>query len=153
MNDEDVKRLLELAEMGTLMPRKDIEKLTAIMEAKASVALDGDTHSVYDFPHVAFWDTCEEHLKHAREKHPKFAKVVSQFYQNEHEANLRHLRETNGYVLSNAPSIYNILREEVEEFMIELLRGDLDRAREEGADIIAVILRATEGDIAKEVRK
>ena len=100
-----------------------------------------------------FWRLCEEHLKHAREEHPGFAKVVSQLHRDQHRGYLEHFRETQTFDLEDAPSVYNILREEVEEFILEMLRCDKARAREEGADIVAVVRRALDGDHLKEVQE
>lgn len=128
-----------------------IKRPSLLDEAEASVALDGDTHSVYDFPHVAFWDTCEEHLKHAREKHPFFADRVSASEKAHAFFAIKAAIEKER--IKYEPSLENVLIGEVYEFLSEMARGDLDRAREEGADIVAVILRATEGDIKKEATK
>lgn len=115
-------------------------------EALAARALDGDTRSVYDFPNVAFWGLCEKHLRHARTKHPFFADCTSSYLNAEwFECHaLSHKNE-----LADDPSVENVLLSEVYEFLAELCRGDMARAREEAADIVAVVLRASEGDHLK----
>lgn len=113
-------------------------------EALASRALDGDTRSVYDFPNVAFWGLCEEHLKHALEKHPEFAKKVSMF--DEETLDLAAHR------YKNLGSCYveDILLSEVYEFLAEIKRGNMERAQEEAADVVAVLKRVVDGDHLKE---
>lgn len=103
-----------------------------------------------DDPRTAFFALCETHLAQARKKHPKFAKVISPLNRIVHEGFINNFRKTQTLNIDDSPSVYNILREEVEEFMLELLHGDLARAREEAADIVAVLLRALEGDIKQE---
>ena len=100
-----------------------------------------------DDRHEQFYALCDEHLRHAREKHPFFADCVSGFL-NDAWFKCHALSHKNE--LDEDPSVENVLLSEVYEFLAELERGDKARAREEAADIVAVLLRALEGDHLKE---
>ena len=91
-----------------------------------------------------FWRLCEEHLRHARAKHPKFAKEVSMFGKETLDL------VAHRYKNLGSPFVEDILLSEVYEFLAELKRGDMARAREEAADIVAVVRRALDGDHLKE---
>lgn len=96
-----------------------------------------------------FYALCEGHLRHAREKHPFFADCTSSYLNAEgFECHaLAHKNE-----LADDPSVENVLLSEVYEFLAELKRGDMARAREEAADVVAVLRRAIEGDHLKEAK-
>lgn len=90
-----------------------------------------------------FYALCEEHLRHAREKHPKFAKKVSMFGEDTLDLAAHRYKNLGSYFVED------ILLSEVYEFLAEIKRGNMARAREEAADIVAVVLRASEGDHLK----
>lgn len=91
-----------------------------------------------------FWRLCEEHLKHARAKHPEFAKTVSTADPKTLDLIARISKTV------ESPCVEDVLFSEIYEFLAELQRGNKARAREEAADIVAVVLRAIEGDHLKE---
>lgn len=97
-----------------------------------------------DDRHEQFYALCDEHIRHAREKHPEFAKTVSIYGEYALSKMARNYKSVGNI------SIEAVLFSEVYEFLAELQRGDKARAREEGADIVAVVLRACEGDHLKE---
>lgn len=91
-----------------------------------------------------FFDLISKHIDHAREKHPLFAKKINwrkpecfSFYAKYHKQNIA----DHGY------TIEDVFLSECYEFLEALESGDLDRAREEAADVVAVIYRALSGDM------
>ena len=91
-----------------------------------------------------FFDLCDLHIDHAIEKHPTFAHLLTstkdeKFYTACAERVKSNLAEEveHGY-----SCIDTILDAEINEFLAELARGDLTRAREEAADVVAVLYRA-----------
>lgn len=117
-------------------------------EALAARALDGDTRSVYDFPNVDFWGLCEEHLKHAREKHPEFVEQVSPWGAEDDWYDELALKRKQLSI--EKPSVEHVLMSEVYEFLAEAKRGNMERAQEEAADVVAVLKRVVDGDHLKE---
>lgn len=91
-----------------------------------------------------FFDICDGHIDHAIEKHPTFARLLTgtkdeRFYTSCAEKTKSDLAEEveHGYSCTDT-----ILDAEIYEFLSELARGDLTRAREEAADVVAVLYRA-----------
>ena len=91
-----------------------------------------------------FFDLCDQHIDHAIEKHPTFARLLTsmkdeKFYTACAERVKRNLAEEveHGYSCTDT-----ILGAEFYEFIAELARGDLTRASEEAADVVAVLYRA-----------
>ena len=93
---------------------------------------------------IDFFRACKRHVEHARQKHPQFAKRVlwreDDLY-NRNEALFQKRRIEDGY------SLEAILMSEVHEFLVEMHNGNLERAKEEAADVMAVLYRAIAGDI------
>lgn len=90
-----------------------------------------------------FFNLCSEHIDHARKKHPLFAKEVNwrkpecfSFYAKYHKENIK----DHGY------TIEDVFLSECFEFLEALVNGDLNRAREEAADVFAVMYRALSHD-------
>lgn len=98
-----------------------------------------------------FYELCEEHLRHAREKHPGFVEQVSPWGAEDDWYDELALKRKQLSI--EKPSVEHVLMSEVYEFLAEAKRGNMERAREEGADIVAVVLRAVEGDHLKEARE
>lgn len=91
-----------------------------------------------------FFDLCDGHIDHAIEKHPTFAYLLTstkdeKVYTACAEKTKSDLAEEveQGYSCTDT-----ILDAEIYEFLSELARGDLTRAREEAADVVAVLYRA-----------
>lgn len=91
-----------------------------------------------------FFDLCDGHIDHAIEKHPTFAHLLTgtkdeRFYTACTERAKSDLSDEveHGYSCTDT-----ILYAELYEFLSELARGDLTRAREEAADVVAVLYRA-----------
>ena len=96
---------------------------------------------------IDFFKTCEKHVIHARQKHPLFAKKVltrSTELANEYLAG-KHKKD----IALNGFALEDVLLSEVHEFLVEAHRGNIDRAKEEAADIVAVLYRAIAGEIEK----
>lgn len=92
----------------------------------------------------AFFELCNEHIEHARSKHPKFAFGVSA----ETMETLRTLAELYRKECARPwADVQMVILSEVYEFLEALKSGDRQRALEEGADIVAVVYRATHDDI------
>ncbi|MBR6802435.1 MAG: hypothetical protein IKM62_01290 [Kiritimatiellae bacterium] len=92
----------------------------------------------------AFFKLCNEHIDHARSKHPEFAFGVSV----ETMETLRTLAELYRKECARPwADVQMVLFSEIYEFLEALKSGNLQRALEEGADVMAVIYRATHGDI------
>ena len=100
-----------------------------------------------------FFKLCVEHLIHARTKHPFFAsrtdddsyyyyaKGLYSFYADEHKKRIE-----------IDPSVENVFLSEGYEWLYETLKKpQSERAYEEAADIVAVILRALLGDIRNRI--
>ena len=91
-----------------------------------------------------FFDLCDGHIDHAIDKHPLFAHLLTstkdeKFYTSGMERAKSDLAEEVEYGYSCTDTI---LDAEIYEFLAELARGDLTRAREEAADVVAVLYRA-----------
>lgn len=91
-----------------------------------------------------FFDLCDQHIDHAIEKHQLFAHLLTstrseKVYTSCAEKTKSDLAEEveHGYSCTDT-----ILDAEIYEFLSELARGDLIRAREEAADVVAVLYRA-----------
>lgn len=97
-----------------------------------------------------FNQLCRDHIEHAREKHPKFAEIAS-FYNTYVLDNLAQSHRL--IVLEKAQTVHMILLSEVYEFLAELKRGNYDRAREEAADIVAVLWRALQCEHIRPIQK
>ena len=95
-----------------------------------------------------------ESLKKAREKHPDFVPPLSPSIASTFaicaNAAKRNLEE-HGTLDDDALSV--VLFSEVYEFLVEVARGDFDRALEEAGDVIAVMYRALNGECKKEESK
>ncbi|MBR5590945.1 MAG: hypothetical protein IKW38_00225 [Kiritimatiellae bacterium] len=92
----------------------------------------------------AFFELCNEHIDHARSKHPKFAFGVSA----ETMETLRTLAELYRKECARPwADVQMVILGEIYEFLEALKSGNRQRALEEGADIVAVVYRATHGDI------
>lgn len=131
MNDEDKAKFEKLFEKTLKTNKEEAVKLW-------NSAL-GDAYRERRWREVSFWPLCEEHLKHAREKHPEFTvhglPSTPERYEQEAEA------------YKQGGTIAHILLSEAFEFLAEIKRGDPSRACEEAADIVAVLLRALSGDV------
>lgn len=148
MNDEEKAMFEELFENALKTNKEEAVKLW-------NSAL-GDAYRERRWREISFWPLCEEHLKHAREKHPEFAKCVTDLPAPPPELGTRAMRKTlisRELKITGRETVEHVLREEIGEFLIELLRGDPSRACEEAADIVAVLLRALSGDIKKEMKE
>lgn len=87
----------------------------------------------------------DAHIVHAKEKYPLFAHVLTyntpEYYDK--LANGEKLEIQRDAKAGNCAAS-TVLVAEVYEFFSELAAGNLDRAKEEGADVVAVIYRALE---------
>lgn len=95
--------------------------------------------------HKEFHALIDAHIVHAKEKHPLFAHVLT------HNTPEYYDRLANGEKLdiqrdakAGSCAASTVLVAEVYEFFYELAAGNLNRAKEEGADIVAVIYRTLE---------
>lgn len=91
-----------------------------------------------------FFDLCDQHIDHAIEKHPNFARLLTST-KNE-KVYIACAEKTKSDLAEEVEHGYSctdtILDAEIYEFLAELARGDLTRAREEAADVVAVLYRA-----------
>lgn len=91
-----------------------------------------------------FFAKCNKHINHAQEKHPVFAyKINSRFNAVKYKVladDHRQFRDEEHE--RKESSIEVILLGEVYEFMEAFSRGDLEAAKEEAADVVAVLFRA-----------
>jgi hypothetical protein len=86
------------------------------------------------------------HVRHARLKHPLFAKRVlwrddALFNHNEAKWQKKQIERNH--------SLEAVLLSEVHEFLVEMHKKNYKRAFEEALDIVAVLVRALLGDIGK----
>lgn len=92
-----------------------------------------------------FHTLIDEHITHAKEKHPLFAHRLVDATMEYYDA-LANSAKLSVVVTArdgHCPATTVVLAE-VYEFFNELAAGNLDRAKEEGADIVATIYRALE---------
>lgn len=85
-----------------------------------------------------FFDLCSEHITHAREKHPGFVHDVTlakdpKFYFSFYASQYR---------VTKHETLETVAKEELFEFLEALNNGDYEHAKEEAADLVAVIYRA-----------
>lgn len=144
MNDEEKAMFEELFENAIKTNKEEAIKLW-------NSAL-GDAYRERMGREISFWPLCEEHLKHAREKHPFFADRIGPVDDSD-AFYFGSLAEITKKRIKTEPSLEIVLMGEVHEFLAEMARGDLSRAREEAADIVAVLLRALSGDIKQEEKE
>lgn len=98
-----------------------------------------------------FHTLIDEHIVHAKEKHPLFAHVLAHGAAGSYDALARgEKRIIQADMRINACSAITVVSAELYEFFFELASGNLDRAKEEAADLVAVIYRALEMLEAKE---
>lgn len=86
------------------------------------------------------------HVRHARRKHPLFAKRVlwrEDALFNHNEAKWQKKQIERNY------SLEAVLLSEVHEFLVEMHVGNYKRAFEEALDVVAVLVRALIGDIGR----
>lgn len=91
-----------------------------------------------------FFNLCDQHIDHAIQKHPLFAHLLTSTRDEKvytacavrAKSDLAEEVE-HGYACTDT-----IIESEINEFLAELARGDITRAREEAADIVAVLYRA-----------
>lgn len=84
-------------------------------------------------------------LDKAREKPPEFLDVWPKAEDAEHyETCAKYLKEEIAH--KEVDQLRTVLYSEVNEFIAEVARGDLDRALEEAGDIMAVLYRTLNGD-------
>lgn len=91
-----------------------------------------------------FFAKCNKHINRAQEKYPVFAYKINSFlttkiYKDMADA---HRKTRNDDAAKKEAAIENILLGEVFEFMEAFSRGDLEAAKEEAADVVAVLFRA-----------
>ena len=86
------------------------------------------------------------HVRHARRKHPFFARRV--LWRDDDLFNVNEAQWQKKVIKSNY-SLEAVLLSEVHEFLIEMHKGNYKRAIEEALDIVAVLVRALSGDICK----
>lgn len=93
----------------------------------------------------SFYNACREHIVHAKAKHPLFAHqstdLPAPFY---HLEAIRTKRLLKLSAQCGQASIEQVLDCEVQEFLHELSFENLERAKAEAADIVAVLYRALE---------
>ena len=98
----------------------------------------------------AFFNKCSDHLTHAREKHPFFAKRVLEDSEQGYVLDEVVMLEMAQYYkrkIAKSPVLENVLLSEIYEFLSEAHNGDMDRTVEEACDIVAVLMRFCFGDI------
>ena len=86
------------------------------------------------------------HVRHARQKHPHFAKKV--LWCNDARFNVKDALWYKKQIEHNH-SLEAVLLSEVHEFLVEMHVGNYKRAFKEALDIVAVLVRALIGDIGK----
>lgn len=87
----------------------------------------------------------DEHIVHAKEKHPLFAHMLTHdaaWIYDAHAKREKRIIQTD--VRMNACAATTVVSAELYEFFAELASGNLDRAKEEAADLVATIYRALE---------
>lgn len=80
-----------------------------------------------------------ESLDKARKKHPGFVPLPTPDLEEGFAVDARWHAEA-------MPCLRNVLLEEVFEFLVEVARGDFDRALKEAGDVMAIMYRALNGD-------
>lgn len=101
-----------------------------------------------------FFAQCEAHLEHAKNSHPMFVETIdNNAIRRANYGNFAKIAEFD-CEHSIKTSLHDVLIEEVYEFLYEVSKGHLHRAKEEAADIVAVLFRAIdewmEGDEEEE---
>lgn len=96
-----------------------------------------------------FFDLCQKHILHAKAKHPLFAHqavscpvVTERNYFLDKAIHFKRLLQSKARL--GKASIELVLLSEMNEFMHEVFNGNIDRAKEEAADVVAVLFRAIE---------
>lgn len=89
-----------------------------------------------------FFALCEEYLEISKEAHPVLAETIDN--NAIRSANYGYLARIAGFdcVRSTKTALHDVLMEHVYEFLLEVNYGHLHRAKEEAADIVAVLFRA-----------
>lgn len=90
----------------------------------------------------AFFKAVSAHINHAREKHGFFCDSVGAMHNYDKMAT--DIKE----VISELPTLENVLVAELCEFMAEAQRGNYERAYEEACDVVAVLYRYLAGDMS-----
>lgn len=97
-----------------------------------------------------FFERCKRHIEHARQKHKFFAERV---LNNPERCDLLDvMSEMAQYYkrqITENPTLENVLLSEIYEFLAEAHNGNMERAKEEAADVVAVMYRFLAGDIGK----
>ena len=97
-----------------------------------------------------FFKLCVKHLIHARTKHPFFASRSCEDFYTERACVADAYRYKKRIELE--PSVRNVLLSEAYEWLYETIKEpQSERAFEEAADAVAVILRSLLGDISDRV--
>lgn len=93
-----------------------------------------------------FFELCSYRLEEAKEKHPLFAHRLADKTANDYNEKAKKLRKKiKGSVNKPVPVFAtDVIQCEVEEFFEELANGNLLRAADEAADVVATILRSLE---------
>lgn len=92
-----------------------------------------------------YLDLIEASLKKAKEKHPKFCDTLTNAKLEEAEAMAEIWKRVNDNAAEhNASRADCILQEEIAEAKVEYLKGNKQKAKEEWADAIAVLIRDME---------
>ncbi|MGN0886098.1 MAG: hypothetical protein ACI4RT_03780 [Candidatus Spyradenecus sp.] len=93
----------------------------------------------------AFWHLCEAHISLSMAWSPTFANKLTHYPADVYALNGFRRKETaKQEVLDGKCAVDHLLHAEVYKFLAELARGDLDRAWQEAADVVAVLWRALE---------
>ena len=104
---------------------------------------DGCDRWVYNTDRFA--DIVNAHVRHACKKHPGFVRTVCPV----NTSYMRFSKHADLYreMLGQDSCLAYALLSEVYEFLAEVARGDANRAEQEAADVMAVIIRALAGHI------
>lgn len=91
-----------------------------------------------------FFENCDKHITHAQKKHPVFAYRINSFLTPKIYKDMadQHRQTRDDDKAKKETAIENVLLGEVFEFMEAFSRGDLEAAKEEAADVVAVLFRA-----------
>lgn len=91
----------------------------------------------------SFFNLCDQHIDHAIQKHPFFAHFLTSRDEKVYTACAEKTKSDLAEEVEHGYSCTDtILEAEVNEFLAELARGNLTRAREEAADVVAVLYRS-----------
>ncbi len=100
----------------------------------------------YELDSMDFNDAFEESLAKAREKHPDFVPMPTPDLAEGFAVDAR-------WFAGAVPCLRNVLLSEVQEFLVEMAKGDFARALEEAGDVMAVLYRALNGEGQREEDK